>query len=180
METNASTIEFFGLNFTPLREDHIEFIRKWRNKEEILSKMIYRQTISQKKQQEWFRNNQKNKNHYFVVERNKEIFGLINIKDVNTVNKTGEAGIMMFRNQKNLSRLSVKACFFILNFGFETLKLNKIVIKVLKSNFESLNFVVNYGFVFVKNEDQEYVNGYLHKNVFRKVKPRFLNIFDKF
>lgn len=98
-------IEINGLVVERLKEKDIELVRQWRNSDATRKNMLYQKIITKEQQVKWFHSINNFNNFYFILHYKGRKVGLVNIKDVNWEERSGEAGIFM--NERDLSTLLV-------------------------------------------------------------------------
>ena len=90
--------------------------------------------------------------HYAIANENDEYIGTISLKNISYIDKNAEYAIVTRKKFWGLNVAS-SATDKILNYGFNTLNLNKIYLNVLSSNLRAVRFYEKYGFkkkVFLK------------------------------
>ena len=119
----------------------------WRNRED-LGKFLKRENKLTKRSHTDFINNyfKKNNDFYFVAETKdlKIPIGTVAIYDVDFLSKRAEFGRLIVDDKYRTFAFEIS--FLALQFGFETLKLNKIYGAAQKENRKAVRFVLGLGF----------------------------------
>ena len=146
-------IEINGLVVERLKEKDIELVREWRNSDATRKNMLYQKVITKEEQVKWFHSINNFNNFYFILEYKDRKVGLVNIKNINWEERTGEAGIFM--NERDLSALLIPiigtiAINELLNsvFGLE-----KLYAKIRKENKSAQRLNTLLGYKKVKDID---------------------------
>ncbi|RLD90108.1 MAG: hypothetical protein DRJ09_05240 [Bacteroidetes bacterium] len=168
-------IEINGLVVERLKEKDIELVRQWRNSDIIRKNMLYQKIITPKEQLAWFQGINNFNNFYFILEYKGRRVGLVNIKDINWDERSGEAGIFM--NERDLSALLIPVVGIVAinELLSSVFGIKKLFAKVRKENkaMQRLNALFGYKKVTdIDTSDKEYnlyvttpggKTGYSHK-----------------
>ncbi|MBW6484094.1 MAG: GNAT family N-acetyltransferase [Vicingaceae bacterium] len=139
-------VEKYGIQLKKITVEDIELIRTKRNSENISSKMIYRDYISEEQQQKWFESIDNFNNFYYLIFYNHQPIGLINDRNLDWKNLTSEAGLFIWDEKYLKSIVPALATLTLIELGFEVLSWNKTTIKILASNTEALAYNKQIGF----------------------------------
>lgn len=82
----------YGIALERLGAAQLELVRRWRNREDVRSRMRYRERIGPQAQARWFRKLHQRNDWYFVAMRDASAFGLFHVKGVDWAAGSGEAG----------------------------------------------------------------------------------------
>jgi len=139
-------IEINGLVIERLKEKDIELVREWRNSDTTRKNMLYQKVITKEQQVKWFHSINNFNNFYFILQYKGRKVGLVNIKDINWEERTGEAGIFM--NERDLSTLllPVVGTVAINDLLKDVFGIKKIYAKVRKENkaMHRINALLGY------------------------------------
>jgi len=123
---------------------------KWLNNP-IVNKFIGEepaQKTNLKKQQEWFSNYQKSKNKkFFTICDNSKPIGFMGLSNISKSNKNADLFIAIGEDDyrgKGIGKIAIK---WIVNYGFNKLKLHKINAGVIKNNIFAIKLNKSLGFV---------------------------------
>lgn len=168
-------LEGYGVKLRRLTQDKIELVRYWRNDPKIQKYMEYREYITAEQQLAWFQRINNENNFYFIIEYQDKEVGLINIRDINYEKGIGEPGLFIWDDYYLNSDLSFKVGALIIDFGFDILKLQKLVIHVLADNKRAIQYNKSWGYKLSANQDgvynQEYV---LEKELYQEHKNKIV------
>ncbi len=139
-------IEINGLVVERLKEKDIELVRQWRNSDAIRKNMLYQKIITPEEQLEWFRSINNFNNFYFILEYKGRRVGLINVKDVNWEERSGEAGIFMKERDLSALLIPVVGTVAINELISSVFGIKKLYAKVRKDNkaMQRLNALFGY------------------------------------
>jgi len=169
----------YGIFLERLTRNDLELVRYWRNSEEVNSFMIYQNEISEQQQQDWFDSINNDQNYYFIIlNKREEKVGLVNIKDVDFINATGEAGVFMFGQKNWGTGIALKAGALAGRFAFENLKLASLTCKVTKENKRAVTFNQYFGYQF-SISDTGILHGFLKRENFFRFLDRYVNVLER-
>lgn len=154
------TITKYGVVLKPLTKDKIELVRRWRNDPKISIFMEYRDYITPDMQLKWFHSVDNNQNFYFLIEVDQKEIGLINVRDVDYQQGTGEPGIFIWDDDYLNSTVSFQSILALTDFCFEELNLKKLIIHVLSDNKRAKDFNMSYGYQLSSNQEKIYNQEY--------------------
>lgn len=170
-----STLEGYNIVLRRLTEDKIELVRKWRNDPKISQYMEYRKIISAEEQLKWFRKINNDNNYYFLIITGGMEVGLINIRDIDNEKKTGEPGIFIWNDNFLNSDISFRASALLMDFVFDILELQKLVIHVLSDNKRAISYNKLWGYRLSDNQDGLYNQEYtLDRENYQKYKNKII------
>ena len=170
-----STLEGYNIVLRRLTEDKIELVRKWRNDPKISQYMEYRKIISAEEQLKWFRKINNYNNYYFLIITGGMEVGLINIRDIDNEKKTGEPGIFIWNDNFLNSDISFRASALLMDFVFDILELQKLVIHVLSDNKRAISYNKLWGYRLSDNQDGLYNQEYtLDRENYQKYKNKII------
>lgn len=143
-------IQAFGLKFIRLQEEDIELVRYWRNSEKIRQYMHFREYITKEMQQKWFKSINNIYNYYFIIHYKQSKIGLVNVRDVNYNERTGDIGIFIWEDKYIGSKIPAHSLFMIGDFSFYFLRLKKVYGTVLKNNAKVISHNLKLGGVIIR------------------------------
>jgi RimJ/RimL family protein N-acetyltransferase len=108
--------------------------------------MSYREHITEEMQIAWYNRINNDQNYYFIVEWQGRSVGLINIKDIIEVEKSGEGGVFFWDDECLNSDIPPRASLAIFDFAYETLGLKFLWAHVLRSNARAIRYNEHMGF----------------------------------
>lgn len=156
---HAYQFEFGNIILKPLMEKNIEELRLLRNREKQY--FVSQYEITREGQQQWYENYlDKNDDIMFaIVKKNaSDLFiGAIALYNIDWGRKTAECGRTVLDKglapEKGVGQEATKAVCL---FGFEVLKIKKIIAEVLKSNERIIKVDKRAGFYIVGEHDDVY------------------------
>jgi len=114
-----------------------------------------------KKEKEWFANYQKTKNKkFFTICDNSKPIGFMGLSKISKSNKNADLFIAIGEDccrRKGIGKIAMK---WIIDYGFNKLKLHKINLGVIKDNIPAVNLYISLGFVIEgKMKDEVFYKG---------------------
>ena len=149
---NMVTIKTERLILRDLKESDALNLSKNGNTPNIISKTFYLPdpfniSDAQKYIQEKIRESNKDirESYELGIEYNGEVIGMINLYQIDRVNKKAKVGYWIGKDYRRKGFVS-EALKLIIDFAFSKENLNKISAKVITTNIESNNLLEKYGF----------------------------------
>ena len=139
-------LEKYGLVLNRLTHDNIELVRNWRNDSKISRYMEFREYITSEMQEKWFQKIDNDNNYFFIIEYEGKKIGLVNIKDIDYEQKTGEGGIFIYDDEYLNNDVSFRASLCICDFFFENLNLKTKIAHILNDNKRAIKYNLMLGF----------------------------------
>lgn len=143
----------YGITLRRLTEDKIEMVRQWRNDPKIQQYMEFRDYITPEMQAAWFKRINNDNNYYFIIVYEGKEVGLINIKDIDYDQKTGEPGIFIYDDEYLNSDVAIRASLCRDDFIWEVLKLEKLYIHIMRGNRRAIKYNSLKGYKLVANQE---------------------------
>lgn len=175
-------ISNYGITLRRLTEDKIEMVRNWRNDPKIQKFMDFKDYITPDMQLSWFKKIDNENNYYFIILwQNKEV-GLINVKDIDFINKTGETGIFIYDDDCLDSDVALRASLCRDDFIWDVLKLEKLYIHIMKDNIRAIKYNLLRGFYLDQGQENKIKQRYIITKMEAKNNKRmnqFKKIFNK-
>lgn len=137
------------LNLRELRIDDLEYMYEAFNDPDISKSFLFtRYPLSKEKLVNFIESSWKDANniHYAIVSEHDEYVGTVSLKNINYLDRNAEYAIIT-RKKFWGQKYAYKATKTIINYGFNTLNLNKIYLNVLSSNIRANKFYEKFGFV---------------------------------
>ena len=151
---NYTSLEKYGIKLFPLTADKIELVRNWRNNPKISQYMEFSEYITSDMQKKWFEKiNNSNNNFFYTINVEGKDIGLINIKDVDFQEKTGETGIFIWDDEYLNSDYAIRAVLCIHDFAFQELSLNKLLGHTLSNNKRAIRLNSFLGYKILPNQE---------------------------
>ncbi len=173
-------LDNYGIVLESLQASDLELLRGWRNSPHIANTMIYREIITLKQQQNWFRNLDPVRELYMLIMTSIGPIGMANLKGIDLPGKNAEAGMFLHDIESQNSNFSYGASLNILDHAFFTLQLETVSGKIIAGNIRALRYNLSLGFEVISTSD--ILNLQLSKKNYLKKKiliERFLDVKPK-
>lgn len=130
MEENLDTVIL-----RPVKEEDLELIMYWRTRADITKYMNTDPKLTLKMQKKWFEGlAADNNSRVFVIEIDKIPIGILNITNIDYLNKRCSWGYYVADIKKRSLRLAVEIELNLYDYVFENLQLNKLETEVFSLN----------------------------------------------
>lgn len=136
----------YGIMLEPITETDLDMVRRWRNADHVKQHMQYRDHITEAMQQRWYRSLDKRCNYYFIIQKESEKAGVVNLKDIDWDHRTAEAGIFIGEEPYLNTLLPVLATVAIMEYAFGTLQLKRLKAKIASANLKAIRFNESIGY----------------------------------
>jgi len=148
------------LRLRQVQFDDIFYIMEWRNNEETRKWFLNSTIITREEQALWYKEYLENDNDImFIIEERintHNILGTIALTDINSDNHSAQAGRFMIGNLNSRGKgIGFESMAAVCEFGFNTLRLDKIYSRVYKDNIRSLKVFNKVGFKTIGKEHLE-------------------------
>ncbi|MGB1247770.1 MAG: GNAT family N-acetyltransferase [Chitinophagales bacterium] len=144
-------LTFGGIVLKRLDIADLELLRNWRNDAHIADHMFFQEYITPQMQKKWFISLAEN-DYYFIIQHKHISIGLIHLSHHNEDEKSAEAGLFIHKKEYWGTHLPVLSSLALLQFAFETEKLEKIYAKVKKENNAAMQYNHALGFQNMSDE----------------------------
>ena len=152
---NKECIKKYGVVLRRLQVEDLEMVRHWRNHPKVSQHMVYRQHITEEMQIAWFSRINNAHNYYFIIEWESRSVGLINIRDINETDNSGEAGVFFWDDACLNSDVPPRSSLAIYDFAYEVLGLRFVRAQILKSNIRAIRFNKYMGYRLQAGQEAE-------------------------
>lgn len=152
MDIDYSSISSYGVLLKRLTEDKLELVRHWRNDPKISQYMEYREFISSEDQLKWFKKVDNNSNYYYLIVVDEKEIGVINVRDLDYINKAGEFGIFIWDDNYLNSDYSFRATLCLYDFCFDSLGLESLHCHILNDNKRSIQYNKFFGYKLLPDQ----------------------------
>jgi UDP-4-amino-4,6-dideoxy-N-acetyl-beta-L-altrosamine N-acetyltransferase len=164
MMTNKTLVdEQAGIYLRPMTKEDTDRIVDWRNREEVRKRFIHQEPFTVEGHLNWFHtmiDTGKVVQMMICKLDSKEPVGSVNIKDIDPVHKKGEYGIFIGEEAARGKGIGSAAARLMIRYGFETMGLHKIYLRVFADNPGAIRSYEKAGFEqegYLK--DDVWVNG---------------------
>jgi len=168
----------YGVELHSLSGDDLELIRCWRNDDFVRERMLFQEEISSTDQKSWFAKLDRSMVYLLIIYREARI-GLINVRNINWEERSGEAGILMGDESYRNSFVPMLAVFCLMDVFFKEFQFSQLTARVRKDNQNALNFNRDLGYRI----QEEYPDHYLltvSPEEYQKKKEQLKRVLAKF
>ncbi len=134
----------------PIQHEDTPNILKWRNTEEVRKRFIWQEELTEKSHTKWLveQVGTGKVSQFIIVDKiYQEAIGTVYLRDISMQHSKAEFGIFIGESQFLGKGYGYQATSLILSYGFKTLKLNKIFLRVLGNNLSAIHAYEKAGFV---------------------------------
>lgn len=132
-----------------IEEQDTSLIVRWRNKDSVRKNFLYQKPFTEEGHLKWFHDMvQKGKVEQFIIclAGNGVKVGSVFLRDIDYVNHKAEYGIFIGEDFARGNGIGTEAARLILEYGFHTLNLHKIFLRVLADNVGAIKSYQKAGF----------------------------------
>ncbi len=160
----------YGLEFSRLRENDIELVRKMRNKTAIKNRMFYQKNISESEQKAWFQKINTIYNYYFIISNKGNKIGLIHGNVLSFEDRIAEGGMFIWDENSQKSHLPVISSICLADLTFLIMEMKKTKAEIRTDNPRAIDYNLKLGYeITEKIEDEKKLKMELtKKNYFEK------------
>jgi len=160
----------------PVKREYIESYLKWLNDPEITQYLTFFRPLTRMMEEDWIEN-LKNQNDTIVFgilipdENDAEkLIGNCGLHAIDWKNRVGEVGIIIGEKEYQGKGYGTEAMELLLEYGFKTVNLNRIQLRVYEFNIRAINSYNKIGFVEEGRMRQAmFVNGEYHDTIFMSI-----------
>ena len=139
-------ITYLGIELYRAEETDLPNILKWRNQSQVRQFMQYQELISSEDHHAWFADLHNQTNFYFILKKEVELGGLLQISEIDYRRRRAEAGILIGEPFFRGSHLSWLGSYTLLRFAFDLLQLNQLSATVSEHNITAKEYNRSFGF----------------------------------
>lgn len=130
-----------------IQKDDLELIRKWRNSEEVAKYMYTDSIISKEQQENWFKAIQNSStSKYWLIEYDNSKIGVVNLTGIEQSLQSCYWAFYLGDVSHRGAGIGGKIEYTILDYVFNTLKLNKLRCEVFVTNEKVIKMHEKFGF----------------------------------
>ncbi len=166
----------YGIALRRLSAEKAETVREWRNLPSVSRHMRYKGYITPEMQQKWFESINNEHNLYTIIEYEKEEIGLSNMKDIDYIHQTAEAGIFIFNENFLDSDISIRVSLCGLDYCFEILRMEVIKVNILRENIQAIRFNQALGYKLHSSTDETAQLYTLTRSDYYKQRQRLIDL----
>ncbi len=134
----------------PLTEEDTQMVVSWRNSKRVMDNFIYRTPLTYESHLKWFREKVETGEvvDFIVCDKENDMpLGCVYLQHFEKENRKAEIGIFLGEDRAFGRGIGKEACRLMVKYGFEELKLHKIISRVLSFNEASVKTHEAAGFV---------------------------------
>lgn len=146
----------YDVSIRPITYDDTEKIIKWRNSDFVRSKFIYQDLFTKESHEKWMKNKVETGEvaQFIIVCDNKDV-GSVYLRDIDYDMKEAEYGIFIGEEKALGCGIGTKSAKLIIEYAFNTLKLERLILRVHADNERAIKSYEKAG--FKKNGKSEIV-----------------------
>ena len=155
------------LYLSPLNINDAELYVKWLTDKEITQYLGNRSVLDVETEREWIRKNNNGYCFAIVLRDSDKLIGNCGFTNVDMVDRTAEIGIFIGDKEEQNKGYGREAMKILLNYGFNTLGLNNVMLKVYSFNEKAIRTYKKLGFkTFGVRRNSHYANGLMHDTIY--------------
>lgn len=137
----------------PVKREYIEPYLKWFNDPELTQYLSMFLPLTRMKEEDWFENLKNRKDTIvfgiLLLDANgvEKLIGNCGLHDIDWKNRTTEVGIMIGEKELHGKGYGTEAMELLLEYGFQTVNLNRIQLHVYDFNIRAIKSYTKIGFV---------------------------------
>ena len=160
----------------PVKREYIESYLKWLNDPEITQYLTIFRPLTRMMEEDWIEN-LKNQNDTIIFgilipdeNDTEKLIGNCGLHAIDWKNRVGEVGIMIGEKEYQSKGYGTEAVELLLDYGFKTVNLNRIQLRVYEFNSRAINSYNKIGFVEEGRMRQAmFANGEYHDMIFMSI-----------
>ena len=137
----------YGVTFVDLFPTDLELLRRWRNHPDIQQFMVFRDEITPEMQYRWYASIDREREAYSIVVFRGRRVGLTQLRNIDSVARSAEGGLIIFRGEDQNGLLTYRAALAGMDWNFLERGLTSLWVTVLKSNSRARRLVRSLGYV---------------------------------
>lgn len=129
----------------------------WRNAPHVMEQFIYRTPLTRETHLEWIRtkvNTGKVQQFIICIKENNRGIGSFYLRDIDLEMRTAELGIFIGEQDALGKGYGTEAVRLGVSYGFQTLYLKRIILRVYQDNIKAVRNYENNGFVVMKDRTE--------------------------
>lgn len=164
-------IESERLYLSPINVDDYEIYTKWANDKRVMLNLgAYGNLLSANAEKEFLEKLSKEKYNFSIVLNSDELIGSISLMNPDYINQNAELGIFIGEEKNRGKGYGTEAIIAILNFGFNVLNLNNIMLKVYEFNECGIKAYKKAGFKeFGRRHKDFYYNNKYYDSIYMEI-----------
>ncbi|WP_367568992.1 GNAT family N-acetyltransferase [Lacrimispora sp.] len=156
---------------SPMCLDDAETYTKWLNDLSVTEKLgTSHNMVSVSGEQEWIKENSQGTQFAIIKAENDELIGNCGFNSVDQIHQCGEVGIFIGDEKNQNNGYGSEAMGLLVDFGFNYLNLNNIMLKVFSFNENAVNCYKKAGFKEIGRRRQAYyLKGKYYDQIFMDI-----------
>ncbi|MFX0042510.1 MAG: GNAT family N-acetyltransferase [Candidatus Hodarchaeota archaeon] len=153
----------------PPKREYIDTFLKWINDPDITQYLLSFKPITKEMEEEWFESLKDKENNFLfsiLILQNdgtEKLIGNCGIHEIDWKNRVGECGIMIGEKSEHGKGYGTEAMELLVNYGFNTLNLNRLQLSVYDFNISAIKSYKKVGFIEEgRKRKAHFVNGDYH------------------
>ena len=135
------------IELIPLKAEHLEMVRKWRNSPEVSSYMYTSAEISEEQQKAWFQKiSAENDSRYWVISFDGKYLGLASVTGINYTLGSCYWAFYLGDTSVRGGGIGAKTEYNVIEYVFNELRLNKLRCEVFTTNEKVVRMHEKFGF----------------------------------
>lgn len=140
------------LYLSPMNIEDVEIYTKWMNDKEVTENLgSYIRNFPIKVEKDWLEKEDNGYNFAIIKRENNELIGNISLTNLDHINQTATLGIFIGEKENRNKGYGKESIKLILDYGFNTLNLNNIMLTVYSFNQRAINTYKKIGFKQIGN-----------------------------
>jgi len=163
----------YGVTFRDVGPEDLELLRQWRNDPSIRGAMVVQDEITEAMQAAWYAALDRAKDCYSVLLFRGERIGLTQLRHIDRVKRTAEAGITIWRPEHQNGVLAYRIAIAGMDWDFLEAGFDSLTISVRKTNSRARRFVRSLGYRLEDPDPSgDILRGWIDaESYFRSVEP---------
>ena len=150
-------IEGDRLYLSPINIEDIDIYTKWMNDKEVTENIgVFTKVKSMFSEEEWIKNNSEKYAFAIVLKENDELIGNIALKHVDGINGCATLGVFIGEKENRNKGYGKESIKLLLNYGFNSLNLRNVMLKVYSFNTRAINTYKKIGFKKIGSRRNSY------------------------
>ena len=135
------------LYLSPINSSDLELYTKWMNDKSVTENLgSYSKMISLKSEEAFLEDSFNGYNFAIVLRDDDRLIGNVSLMDFDSINQTATLGVFIGENDDRNKGYGREAIKLILNYGFNSLNLNNIMLRVYSFNERAIDTYKKIGF----------------------------------
>ena len=170
------------LYLSPMNVNDAETYTRWLNDKHVVENIGgHAKVLTVQEEKEWLIKNSNDYNFAIVLNDKDRLIGNISLMDVDLINQTAELGIFIGEQDDRNKGYGKEAIKLILDYGFNTLNLNNIMLKVYSFNEKAIKTYKKVGFkTFGDRRECRYRDGLVYDTVYMDILKKEFNEIEDF